>query len=154
MRTLLLTTLVLSIGCAKDKDASDKNVEPAPDKAMTTQTEAAAVSCDTPGEGMDCGKQEGEEEAGGCNKWDDEAAAVAKREIPDNAVWKTLKVTGMTCGGCERRVIAHVGKLDNVVSVEADSELGQVRIAMKSDSDETTRAAEAEIKRLGYKVGE
>lgn len=149
MRTLLLTALVLSVGCAKEK-TSPEDKAPTAAKVATQPAESAPVSCDTPGaDGMDCGKQE---EAGGCNKWDDEAAAVASRDIPGNAVWKTLKVSGMTCGGCERRVIANVGKLDGIVSVEADSELGQVRIAMAADSAETTKAATAEIKRLGYKV--
>jgi copper chaperone CopZ len=162
MRTLLLTAAVaLAFGaCAKDtsKPADTSNeqaaakVAPAPSSTPTAQADEAAVSCDTPGEageeGM-CGKQE---EAGGCNKWDAEAAAVTKRDVPDNAVWKTLKVAGMTCGGCERRVIAHVGKLDGVVSVEADSELGQVRIALASKHGDSAEAATAEIKRLGYRV--
>ena len=150
MRTLALIALVTgAIACAKEQPApkTDKaEVAAAKTTAATTNAEAEAVSCDTPG--MECGGQEG----GGCNKWDDEAAAVAKRSVPGDAVWKTLKVSGMTCGGCERRVIAHLGKLDGVVGVEADSELGEVRVAMASDSDAAVKAAEAEIKRLGYRV--
>jgi len=158
MRTLLITALAaLTVGAfACAKDSSKPASEPAPEaKTDTTLASAAdqggeAVSCDTPNEASDCGGAK--EEAGGCNKWDEAAAAIAKRDVPNSAVWKTLKVSGMTCGGCERRVIAHVGKLDNVVSVEADSELGQVRIAMAADSAKTAEAAHAEILKLGYRV--
>jgi copper chaperone CopZ len=164
MRTLLLIPLAAlvigAVACAKDNgdagtdkastEAAAKVATATTPTTPTSQTDQAAVSCDTPGENAEgmCGKQE----EGGCNKWDDDAAAIAKRDVPTNAVWKTLKVSGMTCGGCERRVIAHVGKLDGVVSVEADSELGQVRVALASDKADAAEAAQAEIKRLGYRV--
>jgi copper chaperone len=98
------------------------------------------VSC---GEGQDC--------EGGCNQWDKAAAEVAKRGVPDNAVWHSFKVEGMTCGGCERRVTAKLGELEGIVSVEADAELGQVRVAF-ADGKKVVDAAAAKIESLGYRV--
>lgn len=86
---------------------------------------------------------------GSCNQWDDEASTVARRVVPDDAEWKTIPVSGMTCGGCERRIIANLGKVDGVLAVEADAELGQVRIAMAPGSDLRAIAVE-KINALGY----
>lgn len=104
-------------------------------------------------DGSDCAKKSAESGEGmGCNKWDEAAAAISKQEIPADASWAVLKVDGMTCGGCERRIIANVGKLDGVVAVEADSELGQVRVAVASGSKAATDLASAKISELGYTV--
>jgi copper chaperone CopZ len=104
-------------------------------------------------DGADCMKKSAEAGEGmGCNQWDEAAAAVNKKEIPTDAKWQVLKVEGMTCGGCERRIIANVGALEGVVAVEADSELGQVRVALASGKDEAGKAAKTKIGELGYKV--
>jgi len=107
-------------------------------------------------EGMDCMKKSGEMaaegEGMGCNKWDEAADQVAQRDIPADADWNVLAVTGMTCGGCERRIIANVGELDGVVSVEADAELGKVRVAVAKGNATASDAAKAKILELGYKV--
>jgi copper chaperone CopZ len=103
--------------------------------------------------GADCAKKSAESGEGmGCNKWDKEAAAISKRDIPKDASWQVLKVEGMTCGGCEQRIIANVGKLEGVVAVEADSELGQVRVAVASGDTAAGGAASAKISELGYTV--
>ena len=103
--------------------------------------------------GSDCAKKSAESGEGmGCNKWDEAAAAISKQEIPADANWAVLKVDGMTCGGCERRIIANVGKLEGVVAVEADSELGQVRVAVASGNRTATNLASAKISELGYTV--
>jgi copper chaperone len=86
---------------------------------------------------------------GSCNQWDDEASAIARRVVPDDAEWKTIPVSGMTCGGCERRIIAHLGKVEGVLAVEADAELGQVRIAMAPGKDLRAVAVDT-INSLGY----
>lgn len=99
-----------------------------------------------------CGRMDDEEKAGGCNQWDEAAAKVIERDVPQNATWTTLKVTGMTCGGCERRVIAKVGALDGVYSVEADAELGQVRVAMDNSKPKLAELATETINKLGYRV--
>lgn len=86
---------------------------------------------------------------GSCNQWDEAAAQVARREVPPDAEWKTIPVTGMTCGGCERRIIASLGKVQGVLAVEADAELGQVRIATARGTDLRDLAVET-INQLGY----
>ena len=58
---------------------------------------------------------------------------------------------GMTCAGCERRVIANLGQLEGVLAVEADAELGQVRIAMAQGGD-LRKAAVDRINSLGYQA--
>ena len=54
---------------------------------------------------------------GSCTQWDEEAGEVARREVPADAEWRTIPVSGMTCGGCERRIIASLGKVDGVLAV-------------------------------------
>jgi copper chaperone CopZ len=96
---------------------------------------------------------DGEEgEAMGCNKWNEAADAVAQRDIPADAEWSVMDVSGMHCGGCERRVIANLGGLDGVYAVEADAELGQVRVAYAKGNAHARDAARAKIGELGYKV--
>ena len=97
-----------------------------------------------------CGGKEGDP-AGGCNQWDEAASEVAKRPVPADASWKTIAVSGMTCGGCERRVIAKLGALEGVLAVEADAELGQVRVATARGVD-LRQAAVDRINELGYKA--
>lgn len=98
-----------------------------------------------------CGSMK-DKEVGGCNKWDEAAAEVIERDVPENATWTTLKVAGMTCGGCERRVIAKLGALDGVFSVEADAEMGQVRVAMDKSKPKLASVAAEAISALGYRV--
>ncbi len=106
--------------------------------------------------GMECMKKSADMvEAGegmGCNQWDDDADKVAQRDVPTDAHWNVLSVSGMTCGGCERRIIANVGKLDGVVSVEADAELGKVRVAVAKGHATAGNAAKAKILELGYSI--
>jgi copper chaperone CopZ len=144
---------------ASDQQGQAENVDVYAKAAKTDDTKVAATAeaksadCqgDKDGSEASCGNDEAEE-AGGCNQWDEEAALVAKRDIPDNAAWETLKVSGMTCGGCERRVIANVGGVDGVLAVEADAELGQVRVATEKGKEGPKVAAIQKIKSLGYKI--
>jgi copper chaperone CopZ len=151
--------------------ACDKaeSTETAPAKVEVAANTAAAhtAAAHTAAEGEEaCAGDDGEEHSGadcmkksaemgegmGCNQWDEAAAAVNKKEIPADAKWQVLKVEGMTCGGCERRIIANVGALEGVVAVEADSELGQVRVAVASGHEDASKAARTKIDELGYKV--
>lgn len=124
-----------------------------PVKVMETAAAAPApATAATAAEGAhECGgaMAEGESCAGGCNQWDEAAAEVAKRAVPADAEWKTIPVSGMTCGGCERRIIASLGKVEGVLAVEADAELGQVRIATAHGAD-LRKVAVAKINELGY----
>lgn len=159
-----------SLGVAACDKAETK--APAPETAEVVKAEAATATltaaktaeasgdeaaCDgaekSEHDGSECMKKSAEAGEGkGCNQWDEAAAAVNKQEIPKDANWQVLKVDGMTCGGCERRIIANVGKLEGVVAVEADSELGQVRVALASGSEGAKTAASDKISELGYKV--
>lgn len=146
----------------KSQEAAEVVVADTKDVALTAAktVEAAAegkAGCDGAKDknhdGAECAKKSAESGEGmGCNKWDEAAAAISKQEIPTDASWAVLKVDGMTCGGCERRIIANVGKLEGVVAVEADSELGQVRVAVASGSKGATDLASAKISELGYTV--
>lgn len=160
-------------------DKEEKQVETAPKTAEAEATQVAAATPtnttnQTGGEeaGYECGAAEGKAptehaakdcmkkteemaakgEEGGCNQWDEAADKIARQEVPADAKWKVLAVSGMTCGGCERRIIANVGKLDGVVAVEADSELGQVRVAIAAGNKDAGDAARSKITELGYKL--
>ncbi len=105
-----------------------------------------AASCgEAPAAEAQCGGGEG------CKQWDEAAAEVARRPIPADARWEQIAVQGMTCAGCERRVIANLGQLEGVLAVEADAELGQVRIAMAQGGD-LRKAAVDRINSLGYQA--
>lgn len=177
-----ISTLALSLSiaaCAKDEkksqetpkaETTEKSAEVKAESTKTAVLPAGETAAEEPGhecgaaegkspsehEGMDCMKKTGElaekGEGAGCNKWDDAADKIAKQEIPADAKWSVMAVSGMTCGGCERRIIANVGKLAGVVGVEADSELGQVRVAVAEGNTEATDAAKAAIANLGYKL--
>jgi copper chaperone len=159
MKTLALSAAWMGLvaialgGC--DKHAAQAKPQPAatraqspmkPVKVMEEKPHHAAGS-----EGGQCaGEMAGGESCeGGCNQWDDAASEVARRPVPADADWKTIPVSGMTCGGCERRIIAHLGKVEGVLAVEADAELGQVRIATARGAD-LRKVAVDTINQLGY----
>lgn len=165
------SALLLAGACEQGKSAdkaetavSTAKVAPAATTATaTTEPAAAEASCagadgKAAGEhdGMDCMKKTGameeEGEGMGCNQWNDDADKVAQREVPADAEWNVLSVTGMSCGGCERRIIANVGEIEGVVSVEADAELGKVRVAVAKGNAAASDAAKAKILELGYSV--
>lgn len=63
---------------------------------------------------------------------------------------RTIRVDGMSCGGCENAVKNALRTLDGVHRVDADHEAGTVEIAVKSDvSDDVLRTA---IHDAGYEV--
>lgn len=155
IRLALALSLLLAVACDKSgspageaeaASAADEVAEAAPvaakGAAEPTAVEPEAAEAESCGEGEDCG--------GGCDQWDEAAAEIAKRDAPADAEWTTVAVSGMTCGGCERRVIANLGELEGVLAVEADAELGQVRVAMAKGAG--ADAAVAKIRELGYTV--
>jgi copper chaperone CopZ len=145
---------------AADETVSAVSATVAASKPTSGADEASCAGADGKADGehsgADCMKKSADMaddgEGMGCNKWDDAADEVAKRDVPVDADWNVLAVTGMTCGGCERRIIANVGELDGVVSVEADAELGKVRVAIAKGNATAGDAAKAKILELGYKV--
>jgi len=153
---LVLAALFATVGCDKHRvepapapspKLAPAVVVPAPVSATTTEAFAARE-----GGGSCAGEMKaGGECAGGCGQWDEAASEVARRPIPTDARWEQIAVEGMTCGGCERRVIANVGQLDGVLAVEADAELGQVRVATAAGRD-LREAAIERINSLGYRA--
>lgn len=158
MKTLALTAMVGLVAIALtgcDKHAAHGKPQPAAATKAQSPLQPVKVMEESPhharAEGGQCagGMAEGESCEGGCDQWDAEAAEVARRPIPADAEWKTIPVSGMTCGGCERRIIASLGKVDGVLAVEADAELGEVRIAMARGAD-LRKVAVDTINQLGY----
>jgi copper chaperone CopZ len=140
MRILALSAaLLIAIatgGC--DKHAAQAKSHP-----------AASLKAESPLKPVKVMEESPHHAEGTCNQWDEEAAQVAQRKVPADAEWRTIPVTGMTCGGCERRIIASLGKVEGVLAVEADAELGQVRIATAHGNDLRSVAVD-KINQLGY----
>ena len=84
--------------------------------------------------------------------WDDDGMAVTRRKVPKDAVWQTWEVDGMTCGGCERRVMAKVGELEGVVAVEANAGTGHVKVAVVADHKSSLALVQGRIGEIGYRV--
>ena len=144
-------TFLLFFGCQRSNHEAHQSLDSKEVADITVTgaaTDAQAMNC----AGKDKSSCKGSEESGGCAQWDEAAAEVAKRGIPADAHWETLSVTGMTCGGCERRVVANVGEVEGILAVEADAELGQVRVATKENKKELKVAAIEKIKSLGYSI--
>lgn len=163
----LVSALLFAGACEKSETSKTEPAKTEPAASATAAATTAAAAADeascagadgTAGDhsGADCMKKTAEMaaegEGMGCNQWDDAADQIAKRDVPVDADWNVLAVSGMTCGGCERRIIANVGELDGVVSVEADAELGKVRVAIAKGNATASDAAKAKIAELGYKV--
>lgn len=61
----------------------------------------------------------------------------------------TLRVTGMTCGGCVQNVTQALEKIPGVVSAEVDLAAGRAVITLDSDNI-TTAALVLAVKAVGY----
>lgn len=66
---------------------------------------------------------------------------------------RTLKVSGMTCSGCEQRVSAVLGRLDGVGRVTADHSTGVVTVDHDPDLVEQ-RTIDDRLAEAGYEVVE
>ena len=64
----------------------------------------------------------------------------------------TIKITGMSCSGCENRVQNALKTLDDIEEVEADHTTGNVKITTKSEVPEN--AIKAKLTDLGFEVEE
>jgi sulfite exporter TauE/SafE/copper chaperone CopZ len=69
------------------------------------------------------------------------------RDRPDTHV---VRVTGMTCAACERRVAAAAGRLDGVRSATADARRGRLVLTGSLPPDAELRAV---LDRAGYTLG-
>lgn len=147
----LVTALVLAAGC--QKDASPE--APAP-TAPATPTAAALPAATAPmaamGEhascGGSCGGMCGNQACGGsCGG----GAEVATPVTPADAQWTALRVAGMHCGGCVKRVKNALASVDGVLGVEVDLGKAEVRVATAKGRD-ARAIASAPITALGYQV--
>ena len=64
----------------------------------------------------------------------------------------TLRVTGMTCGGCENAVRRAVTKLPGVAEVNASHQQQLVKVDF-DEAQTTADAIKGRITALGYQVG-
>ena len=70
---------------------------------------------------------------------------------PKGATWTTLRVTGMHCGGCARRIERALAGVSGVLGVKADFAKAQVEVATASGVD-ARHLVQATIDGLGYHV--
>lgn len=61
-----------------------------------------------------------------------------------------LKVEGMVCGGCEKRVVNSLSTLEGVNEVSANHQTGTVLVKMTADID--TEVLKEKIEDLGFEV--
>lgn len=119
---------------------------PATAKAEASCGGACGGSC-----GGACGGGAGCGGGGGCMAAGADEPAAA---VPADAQWTELKVTGMHCGGCARRVKKALAGVEGVAGVEVDWASGTVKIATPKDGDPVKVAALAtpKIDALGFQV--
>ncbi len=61
-----------------------------------------------------------------------------------------LKVKGMVCNGCEKRVINVLAQIDEVDSVDANHETGEVLVKLNKEIDKSILIEK--IDNLGFEV--
>ena len=61
-----------------------------------------------------------------------------------------LKVEGMVCGGCEKRVVNSLSTLEGVNEVSANHQTGTVLVKMTANID--TEVLKEKIEDLGFEV--
>lgn len=64
----------------------------------------------------------------------------------------SLKIDGMTCGNCVKRVSAAVCDLPGVVPGSCKVEVGSLSVALKDKSETTQDTVESKIKELNYTI--
>ena len=64
----------------------------------------------------------------------------------------TIKITGMSCSGCENRVQNALKNIEGIEEVEADHTTGMVKVTSKSEVSED--AIKEKLTNLGFEVEE
>ncbi len=64
----------------------------------------------------------------------------------------TLRVEGMDCGGCERKVVSALERLDGIEEVTASSVTGSVKIHQRDHGGPSQQTIEGILNELGYQV--
>ena len=153
MRWLTVVCLLV-ISCARD-DRAEQSAKVVAQRAAVQPASAAPAA---PGalalQPAGCGAQHASCGGGaGCGGQCGAAAGAAPlwATVPPNAHWTELRVTGMHCGGCARRIERALAKVDGVLGVQIDVPTGSVKVATATGTDGKTLAA-APIDALGYHV--
>ena len=63
----------------------------------------------------------------------------------------TLKVTGMTCGGCESAIRRVLSMVDGVTSATASHQAGEVKVVFEPSKTNRSKIEQA-IETAGYEV--
>lgn len=64
----------------------------------------------------------------------------------------TLRIKGMDCGGCERKVEAALGRLEGIKEVSANAVTGSVKVHPRQGASPSRQVIEQTIDELGYAV--
>lgn len=76
-----------------------------------------------------------------------------ERELVSEKRLATIKVTGMTCGGCAKGVEQALSKVDGVREAKVSYERGSAEVAY-DDSKVTLEQIHAVIRKTGFGVGD
>jgi copper chaperone CopZ len=135
-----LVVCVLLVACARD-DRAEQSAKTVAKAAVqrSPSPSAAALALEPQG----CAK---EHRCGAAT-----ADAPVWATVPPGSHWTELRVTGMHCGGCARRIEGALAKVDGVLGVEIDVPAGSVKVATAAGADARSLAAPS-IDALGYHV--
>lgn len=149
----LVWTLLLSIALFACQKASPQET-PEPEKVAAASTTVVEAPPPAPAEcGGQCGGQCGGSCGGQAQPETTGTVPVAWQSPPDGTVWSEMKVTGMHCGGCARRIKNALAQVDGVYGCEIDVATATVKVAVGPGKDARTLAA-PRIAALGYRVVE
>jgi len=118
--------------------------------AVAAIAPAAKPSCGCGGGGASCGGACGGGGGGGGSCGGAEAMP-QWAAITDSSAWTPLKVSGMHCGGCAKRIERALAKVDGVLAVKTDFQHARVDVATKPGLD-ARALVKPTIDGLGYRV--
>ncbi len=78
------------------------------------------------------------------------AAPHAKESAPQAAL--SIKVKGMTCENCEKKVTEALKKIDGVADARADHVKGEALVILKNNAKPDIMAMKKAVRDLGYEV--
>ncbi len=160
---VLALSVVFAVGCQRASDPAEQSAKLVAERAATAPSPGAMAPTAAPAPvtggacgggscgGGSCGGACGGvacNGAGGCMA---EAAVAPAAPVPQDAVWTELRVEGMHCGGCARRIQNALAKVDGVVGSEVDLGRKAVRVAARAGADPAALASPT-IDQLGYRV--
>src|SRR5688500_6559496 len=142
MRIAVLALVFAFAACQRASEPPAKQQPEAP-SATATQVVPAPEAQDS------CGGSCGGTCGGGCEGMADPVQA--EPTVPADAIWTEMRVTGMHCGGCARRIRNALAQVDGIYGVHVDVGTATVRVATPKDRDGRA-LAQPRIDALGYHV--